>query len=241
MTQTALVVGASGIVGSAITQLLIENKWQVAALSRQPSQSQGVIPVAADLQDPASLEHALADLKPTHVFITTWSRQATEAENIRVNAAMVRNVLAAVRPAKSVEHVALVTGLKHYLGPFEAYGKGSLPQTPFREELGRLNVENFYYAQEDELFAAAEKDDFTWSVHRPAYRHRGCRRQRDEYGNHPRRLRLDLQTNPSPFCISGINSAVGQPHRCDGCTAVGETTTVGGHHAGFGQPGIQCH
>jgi len=167
MTQTALVVGASGIVGSAITQLLIENKWQVAALSRQPSQSQGVIPVAADLQDPASLEHALADLKPTHVFITTWSRQATEAENIRVNAAMVRNVLAAVRPAKSVEHVALVTGLKHYLGPFEAYGKGSLPQTPFREELGRLNVENFYYAQEDELFAAAEKDDFTWSVHRP--------------------------------------------------------------------------
>ena len=29
MTQTALVVGASGIVGSAITQLLIDNKWQV--------------------------------------------------------------------------------------------------------------------------------------------------------------------------------------------------------------------
>jgi nucleoside-diphosphate-sugar epimerase len=60
-----------------------------------------------------------------------------------------------------------VTGLKHYLGPFEAYGKGSLPQTPFREDQGRLNVENFYYAQEDELFAAAAKDGFTWSVHRP--------------------------------------------------------------------------
>ncbi|MFG6203367.1 SDR family oxidoreductase [Pseudomonas retamae] len=167
MTQTALVVGASGIVGSAITQLLIDNQWQVAALSRHPSQASGVIPVAADLQDPASLERALAGLKPTHVFITTWSRQATEAENIRVNAAMVRNVLSAVRPAKSVEHVALVTGLKHYLGPFEAYGKGSLPQTPFREEQGRLDVENFYYAQEDELFAAAETDGFTWSVHRP--------------------------------------------------------------------------
>jgi nucleoside-diphosphate-sugar epimerase len=167
MTQTALVVGASGIVGSAITQLLIDNQWQVAALSRHPSQAHGVIPVAADLQDPASLEQALRDVKPTHVFITTWSRQATEAENIRVNAAMVRNVLAAIRPAKSVKHVALVTGLKHYLGPFEAYGKGSLPQTPFREEQGRLDVENFYYAQEDELFAAAEKDSFTWSVHRP--------------------------------------------------------------------------
>lgn len=69
MIQTALVVGASGIVGSAITQLLIDNQWQVAALSRHPSQAQGVIPVAADLQDLASLQQALADLKPTHVFI----------------------------------------------------------------------------------------------------------------------------------------------------------------------------
>ncbi|HEY0287405.1 MAG TPA: SDR family oxidoreductase [Pseudomonas sp.] len=167
MTQTALVVGASGIVGSAITQLLLDNQWQVAALSRHPSQVAGVIPVTADLQDLTSLNQALHDLKPTHVFITTWSRQATEAENIRVNAAMVRNVLDALRPANSVQHVALVTGLKHYLGPFEAYGKGSLPQTPFREEQGRLDIENFYYAQEDEVFAAAEKDGFTWSVHRP--------------------------------------------------------------------------
>ena len=167
MTQIALVVGASGIVGSATTRLLLDEGWQVAALSRNPSASDGVIPVAADLQDPASLKQALENLKPTHVFITTWSRQATEAENIRVNAAMVRNVLEALSAHKSVKHVALVTGLKHYLGPFEAYGKGTLPQTPFRESQGRLDVENFYYAQEDEVFAAAERDGFTWSVHRP--------------------------------------------------------------------------
>ncbi|MEQ7920149.1 SDR family oxidoreductase [Xanthomonas sp. WHRI 1810A] len=167
MTQTALVVGASGIVGSATTQLLLDNGWQVAALSRSPSTVPGVIPVAADLQDPASLTEALRDLKPTHVFLTTWSRQATEAENIRVNAAMVRNVLDALRAAGSVKHVALVTGLKHYLGPFESYGKGALPQTPFRESQGRLDIENFYYAQEDEVYAAADKDGFTWSVHRP--------------------------------------------------------------------------
>jgi len=66
-----------------------------------------------------------------------------------------------------VRHVALVTGLKHYLGPFEAYGQGVLPQTPFREEQGRLDVENFYYAQEDEVFDAAARDGFGWSVHRP--------------------------------------------------------------------------
>jgi nucleoside-diphosphate-sugar epimerase len=99
--------------------------------------------------------------------LASWLRQGTEAENIRVNSAMVRNLLDALRPAGSVEHVALVTGLKHYLGPFEAYGKGALPQTPFREEQGRLDIENFYYAQEDEVFAAAERDGFAWSVHRP--------------------------------------------------------------------------
>jgi nucleoside-diphosphate-sugar epimerase len=80
---------------------------------------------------------------------------------------MVRNVLDAVSQAKSTQHVALVTGLKHYLGPFENYGKGHLPATPFREEQPRLNVENFYYAQEDELFAAAKRDGYGWSVHRP--------------------------------------------------------------------------
>ncbi len=137
-------------------------------LARKPVAQTGVTPIAADLLDPASLaKAALAGLAPTHVFLATWLRQATEAENIRVNAAMVRNLLDALRPAGSVRHVALVTGLKHYLGPFEAYGKGALPQTPFREEQGRLDIDNFYYAQEDEVFAAAARDGFTWSVHRP--------------------------------------------------------------------------
>ena len=59
------------------------------------------IPVAADLLDPASLEAALADVAPTHVFLTSWMRNATEAENIRVNGAMVRNLLQALAPKHS--------------------------------------------------------------------------------------------------------------------------------------------
>ncbi len=167
MTRSALVVGATGIQGSAIARQLVEQGWAVHGLSRNPGTQPGVSPVAADLLDPASLATALQGIAPTHVFLTSWLRMATEAENIRVNAAMVRNLFDALRPAGSVRHAALVTGLKHYLGPFEAYGKGSLPQTPFREEQGRLEVDNFYYAQEDELFAAASQDGFTWSVHRP--------------------------------------------------------------------------
>ena len=41
-----------------------------------------------------------------------------------------------------------------------------MPDTPFHEEEPRLDTPNFYYAQEDELFAAAERQGFTWSVHR---------------------------------------------------------------------------
>lgn len=167
MTHKALIVGASGIVGSATAKVLGDEGWQVWGLARTPAQQANVTPVAADLLDPAALASALSGLDPSHVFISSWLRQATEADNIRVNSAMVRNLLTALSPAKSVKHVALVTGLKHYLGPFENYGKGVLPQTPFREEQGRLDVDNFYYAQEDEVFAAADRDGFTWSVHRP--------------------------------------------------------------------------
>ncbi|WP_416358097.1 SDR family oxidoreductase [Aureimonas phyllosphaerae] len=167
MSKSALVVGASGIVGSATADLLTADGWTVHGLARRPVEQPGVRPVAADLQDAAGTADALRDLTPDAVFITTWARQATEAENIRVNAAMVRNLLDGLRPAGSVRHVALVTGLKHYLGPFEAYGKGTLPETPFRESQGRLDVANFYYAQEDEVFAAARRDGFAWSVHRP--------------------------------------------------------------------------
>ena len=42
---------------------------------------------------------------------------------IAANGALVRNLLAALEPSESLRHVALVTGLKHYLGPFEAYAK----------------------------------------------------------------------------------------------------------------------
>ncbi|NYZ64267.1 SDR family oxidoreductase [Luteimonas deserti] len=167
MSRNALVVGASGIVGSATADLLLSEGWTVYGLSRRPGPMAGVRPVSADLQNRASTAAALADIRPDAVFVTTWLRQNTEAENIRVNGAMVRNLLDGLRPGGSTRHVALVTGLKHYLGPFEAYGQGTLPQTPFREEQGRLDVENFYYAQEDEVFAAAGRDGFSWSVHRP--------------------------------------------------------------------------
>jgi nucleoside-diphosphate-sugar epimerase len=163
----ALVVGVTGISGGNLAQRLLADGWQVAGLSRRAEGLDSRIThLAADLEDAEAVSAAVRASAPTHVFFTTWSRRATEAENCDVNGRMLQNLLDATASEKSVRHVALVTGLKHYLGPFEAYATAQ-PDTPFSEDQPRLPHENFYYVQEDILFAAAERDGFTWSVHRP--------------------------------------------------------------------------
>lgn len=168
MQKRALIVGVSGINGTALAEQLTQAGWQVYGLSRgRTAVPAGCTALTADLTDSESVSKALDGITVDSVFFSAWARQANEKENIRVNGAMVRNVLEALGDGLKGGHVALITGLKHYLGPFDAYGKGAVPVTPFREEQGRQPVDNFYYAQEDELFAAAEKYGFTWSVHRP--------------------------------------------------------------------------
>lgn len=167
MSRTALVVGVTGIAGHSIASALVADGWRVVGLSRSVRHPQpGVEHVQADVTDAASVEAAIAGKGITHLFFSTWSRQETEAENCRVNGAMLANVLAATKAASQLEHAVLVTGLKHYLGPFEAYASAPA-ETPFRESQDRLPFQNFYYEQEDILLAAAADQGFTWSVHRP--------------------------------------------------------------------------
>ncbi|UTT63111.1 SDR family oxidoreductase [Microcella humidisoli] len=166
-TRRALVVGATGIAGQTVSRQLFEAGWEVHGLARRGnSMVEGVIPIQADLLDAEATAAALAALRPEIVIITAWIRKDTEAENIAVNSATLRNLFAALEPDGGVRHVALLTGLKHYLGPFEDYATGVKAETPFKESEPRLPSPNFYYAQEDELFAAAERMGFTWSVHR---------------------------------------------------------------------------
>jgi nucleoside-diphosphate-sugar epimerase len=166
--RRALVVGVTGISGNNLAEHLLAEGWDVTGVSRRPPRAlPGARHVAVDITDREATSAALRDADPTHLFYCTWSRNDTEAENIAVNGGMLGNVLAAVEDAPGLSHVALVTGLKHYLGPFEAYGRTDPPDTPFREEQERLPYENFYYAQEDILFDAAGRAGFSWSVHRP--------------------------------------------------------------------------
>ena len=165
--RRALVVGATGLSGLHAAERLRAEGWHVSTLSR----GQIDLPfsdrhVAADLTDREAGIRKLSALDDiTDVFVCTWSRQASEEENVRVNRAMVQTLFDGLERAP-LRHAALVTGLKHYLGPFEEYAT-SKPQTPFREDQPRLPGPNFYYAQEDVLFEAAETRGFMWSVHRP--------------------------------------------------------------------------
>jgi nucleoside-diphosphate-sugar epimerase len=163
----ALVVGHTGIAGGNLAAHLIEQGWKVTGVARSASATvPGVVPVAADLLDRDATFAALRRVDPSHVFFATWTRRNTEAENVVANGAMLANVLDAAAAAPSLRHAALVTGTKHYLGPFEAYGT-SKPDTPFVEGRPRLPGENFYYTQEDILFERAAARGYSWSVHRP--------------------------------------------------------------------------
>ena len=168
MARSALIVGVTGIVGRNLAEhLLATGEWTVEGIARHPEQApDGVEPIAVDLRDAAAVRRALAPTSPSHVFLTTWSRQPTEAENCAVNGAMIENVLEGLADARDLAHVALVTGLKHYLGPFEHFARNR-PETPLREEQPRVPLENFYYVQEDLVLDAARRRGFSWSVHRP--------------------------------------------------------------------------
>lgn len=166
--KTALIAGVSGIVGRNLAELLgTKGDWTVIGLSRRPIEISGVTrAIAADLLDRESVKSALIDTNPTHVFYCTWSRRETEAENCEVNGRMLQNLLDAVTHSSTLQHVTLVTGLKHYLGSFENYGSGRA-ETPFREDEPRQPGLNFYYVQEDILFTEAAKHQFSWNVQRP--------------------------------------------------------------------------
>jgi nucleoside-diphosphate-sugar epimerase len=164
--RTALVVGSTGVVGQNLAKRLIGNGWEVLGLSRGAQVVDGVRGLAADLRDAEAVRKALQGVDVTDVFISAWVRHDTEAENVKVNGAIVENVFAGLEGAKSLQHAALVTGTKQYLGPFESYGQ-TAAETPFREDTPRLPGLNFYYTQEDVMYAAAERRGFGWSVHRP--------------------------------------------------------------------------
>lgn len=165
--KVALIAGVSGIVGQNLARQLTKSaEWKIYGLSRNKLLIPGVESISVDLSNLAELKKAVSGLGVTHGFFAAWLRQETENKNIEVNGKLMQNFVDALAD-EPVEHVALTTGGKTYMGAFEDMGKFPVI-TPFKEEQKRLPGPNFYYAQEDILFKAASEQGFNWSVHRPS-------------------------------------------------------------------------
>lgn len=167
MTRTALVAGATGVVGRAIVSHLERlPDWQVIAASRRTAEARPrTRTITLDLDDPHACRAQLADVGPiTHVFYTAYAPAATLGKEAAVNARMLVNLVEALedRPeAASLAHIQLMQGSKWYgnhLGPY---------RTPAREDDPRHGQPCFYYDQQDWLAERRRDKAWTWSALRP--------------------------------------------------------------------------
>jgi nucleoside-diphosphate-sugar epimerase len=170
---TVLIVGASGVVGSAaLERFLRDDERDVVAVSRREPEidaARRYRHVSVDLHDPDATRAALGDLGDVEdvVYAALYEKPGLmpgwlERDQMETNLAMLRNVLEPVTEASpGLGHVSLLQGTK-------AYGVHLHPiPTPARERLPRDPHENFYWLQEDYLVEKAGQRGFAWTVFRP--------------------------------------------------------------------------
>ncbi|KAJ3673039.1 hypothetical protein LUZ60_006413 [Juncus effusus] len=178
----ALVIGSASLVGTSLVEILPlpdtpGGPWKVYAVSAHPrpawsspvADSPSVEHIQCDLESASEVEEKVSLLSNvTHVFYEDYDE---ELGNRDVNSAILRNVLSVVMSSSpNLQHVCLLTGRNHYLGPFESIGKCRAHEPPFSEDLPRLETPNVYYQMEDTLFDEISKKNGSigWTVHRPS-------------------------------------------------------------------------
>jgi len=159
---SALVVGASGIIGHAVVRELNNRPdWQVRAMPR--TFVDGVETVKADLTDAVATAKALeAARDTTHVFYAALKGGKDLADEEAINGGMLRNLLDGLKAVG-----APLQRVVHYQGA-KVYGVHlGHALAPFYEDDPRHLGPNFYYAQEDLLRERAAAGKFEWSILRP--------------------------------------------------------------------------
>jgi nucleoside-diphosphate-sugar epimerase len=159
---TALVAGAGGIIGDALSRALHHEGWAVRALARRPFD--GLPSISADLTDQAATAAALAQAADTtHVFYAALSPDpdlATEAER---NGRMLGNLLDGLEAAGAkLRRVVIYQGFKIY-----GIHLGTKVRTPARESDPPHMPPNIYLAQEAQLRARAERAAWDYVALRP--------------------------------------------------------------------------
>jgi nucleoside-diphosphate-sugar epimerase len=165
-TNTALVVGAHGVIGTNLIQYLTTlDSWNIIGLSRKGGQDTDRIRhMAVDLLDSGQSRTRLATLTGvTHIFYAAYQDRPTWAELVPPNLAMLVNVVDAIEPvATNLQHISLMQGYKVYgahLGPFKTPAKES--------DAGHMPPE-FNVDQQQFLEQRQAGKTWTWSAIRPS-------------------------------------------------------------------------
>lgn len=163
--KTALVAGATGVVGRNLLRRLVSDPdWDVIAVSRRKPDVEGEYRhIAADLLDPANAKARLGGLSEvTHIFFSAYIEKPTWAAMVAPNMALLINLMDALEPAaEALQHVNLMHGTKWYgnhLGPFK---------TPAKETDPGHMPPNFYYDQQAFIVDRQKGKAWTWSSARP--------------------------------------------------------------------------
>jgi nucleoside-diphosphate-sugar epimerase len=176
MKKKILIVGASGLVGTAAVKLFSGlPDWEVVAVSRRPP----FVPlgkarhIPVDLLNEGQCREVFSQMPDvTHIaycavneqegnMVAGWQDPVQAGKNLRMLTNLFDPLIAV---AKDFQHISLVHGMK-------AYGShlwDRVMPIPFRESLPRVPHENFYYHQEDCISAKQAGQAWSWSVLRTA-------------------------------------------------------------------------
>lgn len=164
--QTALVVGANGVIGSNLIKHLEQSGgWNIIGLSRRGGKNTATTTyISVDLLDKSDCNLKLQALDHiTHIFYAAYQDRPSWAELVPPNLAMLVNVVNAVESnATDLQHISLMQGYKVYgahLGPFK---------TPAKESDDRHMPPEFNMDQQDLLEQRQKGKNWTWSAIRPS-------------------------------------------------------------------------
>ncbi len=170
-TRTALIVGASGLVGTAAVERFLGEGYDVVAMSRRRPEidgSQTFRHLPVDLHDPVACRDAAKQLSSVTdvVYAAVEEKQGliagwTEPEQMQRNLTMLRNLLDPLCREANIRHVNLLQGTKAYGAHLHR-----IP-IPARERQERDDHENFYWLHEDHVRALAEQHGFEMTIWRP--------------------------------------------------------------------------
>lgn len=169
-SNKVLIVGSSGLVGTAAAHSFHDAGWEVVTTSRRKPVfvDESIQHLELDLKDPDNCKSAARNLSDVSnvVYAAVYEQPGVikgwkDEEQIETNGQMLRNIIDPLAESGSLEHVTVLQGTKAY---------GILNQQmriPGRENQPRVEYPNFYWLQEDYIKEKSAACDFHFSIMRP--------------------------------------------------------------------------